>query len=230
MSLKAINLALVDERTLLSKILKNYLGEHETINVVFHVSEPVDLFKKLNDFDINILLIDIFIYQPNALELLEAIRTEYPNVKILVLSKSMDVAHISELLEIGIHGYVSKMDDPSELLQAITALSEGKIHRNRLFTEALYWNKQNNERVYTAADLISLTEREKRVLQLLWEEKSNREIANEVFLSIRSIEKIRQDMKEKLDIKSTVGLLKYAIGKKIISINSIIGKMPDSSY
>jgi DNA-binding NarL/FixJ family response regulator len=66
---------------------------------------------------------------------------------------------------------------------------------------------------------VPLTGREKKVLQLLWEEKNNKEIADEIFLSVRSIEKIRQDMKEKLGIKSTVGLFKYAIERKIIQIN-----------
>lgn len=222
MPAKPISVAIVDESTLFIKMLKSYLREQSNINVIFHTSELPDLFRKLKDAVVNILLLDIFIHQQNVMDALEMVRDKYPETKILILSKSTDIGLISDLLDSGIHGYVSKMDDPEELLQAIISISEGKIYRNKLFTEALYWNKQhNNNRIYTIIDLVLLTEREKRMLQLLWEEKSNKEIADEFFLSVRSIEKIRQDMKEKLGIKSTVGLLKYAIDKKIISLNPI---------
>jgi DNA-binding CsgD family transcriptional regulator len=63
---------------------------------------------------------------------------------------------------------------------------------------------------------VNINEREKKILQLLWEEKSNKEIADELFLGIRTVERIRQDLKEKVGAKSTVGLLKYAINQKII--------------
>jgi DNA-binding NarL/FixJ family response regulator len=219
MSMKPINLAMVDEYPLFIKVLKNYLGEQKDIDVVFHTSDLPDLFEKLKHFTVDLLLIDVSISQQDVLEALTAIRNSYPKIRVLVLSKSTDISLVNDLLDLGIHGYISKMDDPEELVQAIISVAEGKIHRNKLFTEALYLNKQNNSRIYTAMDLVSLNEREKKVLQLLWEEKSNKEIADEVFLSVRSIEKIRQDMKEKLGIKSTVGLLKYAISKKIISVN-----------
>jgi DNA-binding NarL/FixJ family response regulator len=139
-----------------------------------------------------------------------------PHLKILVLSISTDMNLISEMLDAGINGYISKADEPKELLQAIRAISEDRLYHSRLFTEALYWNKLNSVRSYRDESLIGFSEREKKILQLLWEEKSNKEIANELFLGVRSIEKIRQDMKEKVGVKSTIGLLKYAISKRLI--------------
>lgn len=65
--------------------------------------------------------------------------------------------------------------------------------------------------------MISLNDREKRLLQLLWEEKSNKEIAQSLYISVRTVEKAKQTIKDKLGIKSTVGILKYAIKNKIIS-------------
>ena len=65
--------------------------------------------------------------------------------------------------------------------------------------------------------MISLNDREKRLLQLLWEEKSNKEIAQSLYISVRTVEKAKQTIKDKLGIKSTVGILKYAIRNKIIS-------------
>jgi DNA-binding NarL/FixJ family response regulator len=111
-----------------------------------------------------------------------------------------------------------------ELIRAILSVAENKIYRSRLFTEVLYWNKQVNIKRDSASGNITLSDREKEILQLLWEEKSNKEIASQLFLSIRSIEKIKQDMKEKLEVKSTIGLLKCAINKQIININARLPK------
>jgi DNA-binding NarL/FixJ family response regulator len=146
------------------------------------------------------------------------IRDQHPEIKVVVLSMCSDLSMISELLELGIYGYISKSDDPEELVQAIQAASDNRVYRNRLYTEALYWKSQANAKRFAEGPFFSFSEREKRILQLLWEEKSNKTIANELFLGLRSVEKIRQDMKEKVGVKSTVGLLKYAIKKKIISL------------
>ncbi|HEX9513248.1 MAG TPA: response regulator transcription factor [Puia sp.] len=220
MLFKPINIAIVDDHSLFRKTLKNYLSEHENLNVAIQAADMFDLFSKLKTSSIDILLMDIFMPQLNGNEALKTLRIEYSTMKILVLSMSTDIDLISDLLDAGIHGYISKADEPEELLQAIEAVAENRIYRNKLFTEALYWNKQNNIKSFGDGAEFSLNEREKKILQLIWEEKSNKEIADALFLGIRSVEKIRQDMKEKIGVKSTVGLLKYAINKKIIGIGT----------
>lgn len=217
---RPINLAIVDDHSLFRKTLKAFLCEQENINVVIQAADMIDLFSKLKVSSIDVLLMDIFMPGLNGNEALKIIRTEYPAIKILALSMSTDLDLISDLLDAGIQGYISKADEPDELLQAIEAVADNRIYRNRLFTEALYWNKQNKIKTYPSESLITLNDREKKILQLIWEEKSNKEIADELFLGVRSVEKIRQDMKEKIAVKSTVGLLKYAITKKIIAIGS----------
>jgi DNA-binding NarL/FixJ family response regulator len=220
MLFKPIILGIVDDHSLFRKTLKSFLSEHKSINVAIQAADVPDLFSKLKTSSIDVLLMDIFMPGQNGNEALKTLRTEYPALKILVLSMSTDLDLISDLLDAGIHGYLSKADEPEELLQAIQAVGDNRIYRNRLFTEALYLNKQNNIKTYTEGAHVSLSEREKKILQLIWEEKSNKEIADELFLGIRSVEKTRQDMKEKIGAKSTVGLLKYAINKRIIGINS----------
>lgn len=219
MSFKPIQLSIVDEQFLFRKILRNYLLEQEDIQISYQASSLSDLSEKLKDFTSDVLLIDILIYEQYMKDILQSIREKYPGIRILILSMSTDLQVISDLLDSGIHAYVSMMDDPEELIRAIRTVAAGNLYRNKLFTEALYWNRQN---VKTGADVmdVSLTGREVRILQLLWEEKNNKEIADEIFLSVRSIEKIRQDMKEKLGVKSTIGLFKYAIERKIIQVNS----------
>jgi DNA-binding NarL/FixJ family response regulator len=220
MLFRPINLAIVDDHALFRKTLKNFLSEQKNIHVTVQASDMFELTAKLKTSSIDVLLMDIFLPELNGKDALKIIRAEFPAIRILVLSMSTDMDLISDLLDAGIHGFISKGDEPEELLQAIQAVSENRIYRNRLFTEALYWNKQNNIKSYVDGSPILLNDRERKILQLIWEEKSNKEMADELFLGVRSVEKIRQDLKEKIGAKSTVGLLKYAISRKIIGVGT----------
>ncbi len=217
---RCINIAIVDDHALFRKTLKNFLSEQKNIHVAVQASDIFELLYKLKSSPVDILLMDIFLPELNGNEALKIIRNEYPDMKILALSMSTDMNMINDLMEGGIHGYITKSEEPEELLRAVQAVSENRIYRNQIFTEALYWNKQNNIKPGPQERNVPLNEREQRILQLIWEEKSNKEMADELFLGVRSIEKIRQDLKEKIGVKSTVGLLKYAIRKKIISASS----------
>jgi DNA-binding NarL/FixJ family response regulator len=220
---RPINLAIVDDHTLFRKTLRSFLSEQKNMNVAVQASDIFDLFNKLKESSIDILLMDVFMPELNGNEALKTILSEYPGMKILVLSMSTDMDLISDLLDMGIHGYISKADEPEELLQAIISVAENRLYRNRLLTEALYWSKQNNIkniRFFSNESPVMLSDRENKMLQLIWEEKSNKEIADELFLGVRSVEKIRQNIKTKIGARSTVGLLKYAIDRKIIEVGN----------
>jgi DNA-binding NarL/FixJ family response regulator len=205
MLLRSINLAIVDGHSLFRKTLKSFLSEHEKISVVIQGADMCDLIKKMKVTPVDVLLIDIFTPGLNGTDELRFILEEFPDVKIVALSMTIDIESISDLLEAGIHGYVSKADEPEELLKAIRSAVD-----NRIYCSTLYI------RNYTGGAQITLNERERKILQLIWEEKSTREIADELFLGTRSVEKIRQDIKDKIGARSIVGLLKYGIHKKII--------------
>ncbi|RFM33514.1 response regulator transcription factor [Chitinophaga silvisoli] len=222
MPVDALNLAIVDELAFFRKGVKEYLSEQISINVIFQASDLSDVLYHLEHAKVDILLVDVFSSRSGNSDVLKMIHEKHPTIKILILSSCTDPQLISNLMDYDIHGYISKMDEPEELLHAIMAVSKNKIYPNKLFTEALYWNRQKNIIYDQGKSDVLLNEREQKILKFIWEEKSNKEIADSFFLSIRSIEKIRQDMKEKLGVKSTVGLLKYGIVQKIIDTNTII--------
>lgn len=217
---KTINVAIVDDHTLFRKTLKRYISEHRNMNVVVQSPDMNDLLPKLKDFEVNVLLMDLFLPELCGNDAVKLIREEFPDIKILILSMCTDMDLLSSLIDPGVYGVISKADEPEEVIRAIISLSEHRIYRNKLFTEVMYWSKQNNLKVHAINGDNLLRNREIEILQLLWNEKSNKEIADHLYLSVRSVEKIRQDMKEKLGVKSTVGLLKYAINQRLISVNS----------
>lgn len=221
MPVRRIDLGIVDDHLLFRKTLKNYLSEQRDLSVVVQASNIADLWTCLKEQPVDVLLMDLYMPGTNGSEALKAILAKFPALKIIVLSMNTDMELVSDVMDSGIHGYVCKADEPEELLQAINTVATGRIYRNNWFIEALYWKEQAGAAPCANAFDTVLSEREKKFLQLLWDEKNSREIAVELFLGVRSVEKIRQDLKEKIGVKSTVGLLKYSINKKIID-----GKFP----
>jgi DNA-binding NarL/FixJ family response regulator len=218
MLLQSINIAIVDDHTLFRKALKNYLSEQRGLHVITQSPDIPDLLIKLKSVYVDVLIMDVFMPEVNGLEAAKIISRDYPDIKILILTMCTDRSLLNDLLDAGVYGILTKADEPEELVRAIVAVSKGKIYQNKLLTELMYFNKQLNMKKYNDSPHTILSDREKVLLQLLWEEKSNKEIAEHLFLGIRSVEKIRQDLKEKLGVKSTVGLLKYALDNKIIKI------------
>src|SRR5579872_2126530 len=146
MLLRPINLAIVDDHSLFRKTLKTFLEERDNIRVVVQAGDVFELLNKLKTTSIDVLLMDVFLPELSGNDALKIILNEYPTIKILMLSMSSDLGLISELLDAGFHGYISKSEEPEELLVAINTVAENRIYRNKIFTEALYWNKQNNIR------------------------------------------------------------------------------------
>ena len=186
------------------------------MEVILQATNGDALHRQLTITPVDLVVLHFSLPELNIIDTLQRIRHDFTDIKIIILSACTDLDLISSLLDLGIHAYISKADEPENLLHAIRAVYENKIYRNRFFTEALYWNKQNNAAADTGRKKIMLDERERKIIQLLWKEKSNKEIADAIFLSVRSVEKIRQDMKEKVGAKTVAGLFRYALKYNII--------------
>jgi DNA-binding NarL/FixJ family response regulator len=213
-----IRLALADDHTLFTRILSNYLSQQKNLKVILETGNASDLLLKLKETPVDVILLDLFMPKMNSIDAIKTINDDYPKIKIIVLSICTDLNIISNLLDIGIHAYLSKNEEPHKLVEAISSASQNRLYRNDLYTAALFLNKENSIKKSDFAPKTILNEREKQIIQLLWEEKSNKEISQRVFLSVRSVEKIRQDIKEKLEFKSIAGLFRYALEQGIITV------------
>jgi DNA-binding NarL/FixJ family response regulator len=213
-----IKVGIADDHTLFRKALAAYISQQPGITVTIQATSAQELCNQLKTTPVDLVIMDLFLPESNVIDTLQFIRTNFAEIKIITLSTCTDLDLISTLLDVGIHAYISKSDEPENLLHAIQAVHENKIYRNKFFTEALYWNKQHTVTSDTSKRKIVLDERERKIIQLLWEEKSNKEIADAIFLSVRSVEKIRQEMKEKIGVKTVAGIFKYALKYKLIDL------------
>ncbi|HYF31636.1 MAG TPA: response regulator transcription factor [Chitinophagaceae bacterium] len=214
-----IKIGIVDGHNLFRKALKNLLCMVDDFEVVIESTHDNDLIDKLYYHkDVDVVLLDLCMPGLSGKETLNLLFNKHPHVKVIVLSMHMELKTVSELLNFGIYGCIPKEAELAELIDAIRSASEGALYKNKILTDALYWRTSNTLKGPFSRNGHYINEKHKKILQLLWQEKTTQEIADEVFLSVSAVDKIKQQLKEKTGAKTTVGLIKYGIEKSIIAI------------
>jgi DNA-binding NarL/FixJ family response regulator len=209
-------LCIVDDHTIFRKALKEVILQKEGLQVIFDAENGEELINKLTQNQIDIVLLDLFMPKMSGKEVIEHLKEKYPQIRIIVISACQDLAIIDSVLEMGVHAYLSKTADVTELWEALEQVKSNRLYENKLLKQTLYW--QAHQRL-TQNDLyrqIKYNATHQKLFELLWQEKSTQEIAHELFMSVSSIEKLKQQLKEKIGAKSTIGLIKYALNKNII--------------
>ncbi|WP_217602606.1 response regulator transcription factor [Chitinophaga sp. GbtcB8] len=209
-----IRLAIACDHTIIRKAISDLLSRSQELKVIIDVSNTAELLKNLDSNDTP----DVLLFAPSVYEKesLSQIRYHHPHIKVIVMLMQFEPYMANDLLELGIHGYLSKRADTTELLQAINAAAVGMVYQNKTLTDTLNWRANHPLPSHAIQQQLIFTENQKKILQLLWREKSTKEIANEVFLSTSAVDKIKQQLKEATGTKTTLGLIKYAIEQKII--------------
>jgi DNA-binding NarL/FixJ family response regulator len=150
----------------------------------------------------------------NAISLL---RKEYEEVKIIVLTMYDDQEMISKMMEMGANAYLTKTTDPEEIYNAILTCMNDDFYFNDLVNKAVLMKlqlKKNAKQYYP--NPVKFNEKELKILRLLAEDKTTEEISKEVYLSPRTIETIRQNMKTKAGVKTIGGLVMYGMKNRLI--------------
>lgn len=208
------SIALADDHVLLRKGLAE-LVTNLGYNVIFQADNGEELIEKLNSHkDPDILLLDINMPKKDGYETALWLRENRPDVKVLALSMYDDEAAIIRMLKNGARGYVLKDAEPSDLNAAIASVLTNGFHYSEMVTGKLIHSINTmQENVST-----NLTDRERTFLKLAATEKTYKEIADEMHLSPRTIDGYRDDLFVKLNIKSRVGLVLFAIRHGIVSL------------
>ena len=215
----SIKIAIVDDHNLFRKALRNLLSSIDDLEVVLESTNGHELVEKLFDHkEVDIVLLDLNMPGFDGRETLQLLHSKHPQVNVIVLSMHMDVKTVGELLNFGIYGYIPKEAELPELVDAIRTASKGLLYQNRILTDALYWRTNHVMKGTLGRNGHYINEKHRKILQLLWQEKTTQEIADEVFLSVSAVDKIKQQLKEKTGAKTTVGLIKYGIEKSIIAL------------
>jgi two-component system invasion response regulator UvrY len=211
-----INLILVDDHALLRNGLAS-LVQSFGYNVLAEYGNGKQLVEKLNlNNQPDLVLLDISMPEMNGFETALWLRNNYPAINVLALSMHEDENSIIRMIRNGAKGYVLKDDTPENLKKAIAAVLDGGFYYSDRVTGRVI-RKIKDEK--DDDDLNKLNEREIEFLKLVCTEKTYKEIAAEMHLSPRTIDGYRDQLFEKLNVKSRVGLVMFAIKNGIVHLD-----------
>ena len=203
-----IRVALVDDHALVRDGIKALLSVMAPLEVVGEAENGADAIEMVGRCQPDLLLVDISLKDMNGLELTRLLRSQYPSLKVLVLSMYDNYEYVSESVRSGASGYVLKNAPSREIIAAIEAIASGGTFYSAEIAQRLIADKSTDN---------ELTPRESQVLYKMAQGMNNKEMARDLDISVRTVETHRLSIRRKLNIDKPAALVKYAIDHGIIS-------------
>ena len=214
-----IKIAIADDHQIFRDGIKMALSGKQNLKMLWEAEDGKDLMHKVSLKKPDVLLMDIRMPEIDGINAIEMLRKEYEDIKIIVLTMYDDQQMISKMMEMGANAYLTKTTDPEEIYEAILTCMNEDFYFNSLVNNAVMgklMQKKNVRLHYGNTVTINFSEKEIRILQLLAADKTTDEISKTIFLSPRTIETIRQNMKSKVGAKTIAGLIMYGMRNKLI--------------
>jgi len=208
--METISILLVDDQSIILDGLESLLEHHPHIHVVGRAANGIEAVAKSNELHPNVVLMDISMPEMDGIEATRALLKGCENSKVLILSMYNNKEFVNELLEAGASGYVLKNVGKDELMVAIQTVADGYRYLAKDVEHMLEQADRHKDRTRDTG-YVSLSKREKEVLLLVSGGLSNPEIAEDLFISIQTVETHRKNIMHKLDIHNTAGMVKYAM-------------------
>lgn len=216
-----VKIILVDDHQLVRDGIKSLISDSFGIDIIGEADNAASFFKLLKSVIPDVVLMDISLPNMSGIDLTKVIRKDYPQIKVLILSMYTSEDFIFNALKAGINGYLPKNTNREELLLAIDEVYKGGEYFSKSIADIIlksFVNSAKYGNTNTKDQMSLLTKREKEILKLVVEGMSNQHIADQLFISIRTVETHKTSIMRKLDLNSTVDLVKFAIKNKIIEI------------
>jgi DNA-binding NarL/FixJ family response regulator len=214
-----IKLAITDDHKIFRNGLKSVLEDCSDFDLVLEAANGKELIGQLTDKMPEVILMDIKMPEMDGMQATAYIHKHFRHIKILALSMHNEDKYIVDMMKAGASGYLLKNAEPEEIVDAITTVYQKGFYFNEHLSITLIKQlvDKNNTDISTPCS-VELNEREIEVLRLVCQEYSNQEIADKIFLSVRTIEGYRAKLFEKTRSKNLVGLVIFAIKNGIISV------------
>jgi len=208
-----IKIALVDDHRLFRSGIASLISDFNGYHVLFEAANGEELTRKLTPkVKPDIILLDINMPVMDGMETARWLRINFPDVAVITLSMFGDAEKVLQMVKMGVKGYLLKDAEPEEFEQALIKVSHGEVYYPEFVTRHII-NSFNRQ-----PELLKLNARELEFLRLAATEMTYKEIAEDMCISNRTVDGYRDALFERLQIKSRVGLVLYAIKNKLIEL------------
>jgi DNA-binding NarL/FixJ family response regulator len=216
-----IRVAIADDHKIFRKGIVASIGDYDQVRLVQEASNGKQLLEGLDQYEPDVVLMDVKMPVMDGVEATGWLKSARPEVKVIALSMYDEDQYVLNMMQAGAKGYLLKNAEPDEILQAVTTVYSRQFYFNEQLSVCLL-KKLLSHTSLPQGHLppTNLNEREIHILQLVCQEYSNVEIAEKLFLSVRTVEGYRSKLFEKIKAKNIVGLVIYAIKHRLIDIQS----------
>lgn len=210
-----IKVFLADDHKILRESLVILLSQKENIQVVGEAGDGQEAYRKITQLKPDVAVLDISIPRLNGLDLAVRLKSELPEVRTVILTMHKTEEYVTKALCSGVRGYVLKDNALEELIECIETVSAGKMFLSQDVTGFVVDGFLSGLRD-TGLQTEGISSREREILQLLAEGKSNKDISEELNLSIKTVETHRANIMRKLNLRNLADLVLYAVRNHII--------------
>ena len=213
-----ITIFIVDDHKVFRQGIKSLLDYEEDIKVIGTAGSIQEFTETILGYEPDIILMDITLKDGEGPNITKWILEKKPDCKVLIFSMHQEDKYVKKVLESGAHGYLLKDAGTQEMIKAIRTVYNGETFYSSSIMESIVAQLMDKKSVKKDIGGKKLTKRELQVLKLIAEEKSNKEIAEILFISTRTVDAHRRNLLEKLKAKNTVSLVKHAIRLGLIEL------------
>lgn len=209
-----IQIAITDDHTIVIEGIKNMLKSDKEIEIIQSFENLADTFENLKSC-VQVLLLDINLPDGSGIIACKDLLEKYKDLKIIALTNFEDSIFIKQMMKNGAMGYLLKNTGKSELITAIKTVLKDERYLPQNIQEMLL-NESLGKSAASSFFIPKLTSREKEILALIIKEYTTEEIAQKIFISIKTVESHRSNLIQKLGVKNTAGLVRVAFEKGLL--------------
>ena len=212
-------IVIAEDHTILRDGLRALISSQNNLEVIGEAGDGREAVRIVDNLEPDLLLIDLSMPKMNGIEAIKEIKNQHPDIKIIILTVHKSDEYIFASLKAGANGYMLKDASQNELLLAIQYVLNGKSYISPSISDRVidaYLNTAPKDTTFSVLD--NLTSREREILKLIAEGYTNKKIADHLCISLKTVEKHRGNLMNKLDLRNTAALTTFAIENGLVSL------------
>ncbi len=213
-----ISIFIVDDHKVFREGITSLINYEKDLEVIGTAGSIQEFMEKIINFDPDIILMDITLKDGEGPAATKWLKEKKPSSKVLIFSMHQEKKYIKKVLKSGASGYLLKDAGTKEMMQAIRTIYSGETFYSQTIMQSIVKQLMDDKPTKKNITGQNLTKRELEILKLIAEEKSNKEIAETLFISNRTVDAHRRNILEKLQVKNTAGLVKHALRIGLIEL------------